>query len=123
VRAAYLWLRFRRDGLVDEWETDEDRYCARYFADPEISALLDEYIVDVLIALTGALTDHLEVEDAMPPAYFKVCARMERVIAQRIWQEDGKLDRALIADRRWVWEAAQERAGELTSRLFWPMAF
>jgi hypothetical protein len=119
VQAGYFWLRFRHDGLVDEWETDEDRYCQRYWADPEIFALIDEYLDCVFGGLAGVLNDHLEVEDALPPAYYEVCMRMERAIAERIWQEDGKLDRTMIADRRWVREAAQERAGELASRMFW----
>jgi hypothetical protein len=49
-------------------------------------------------------------------------SRLERTIGERIWQEDPKLDRTLIADRRWMWEATPERADELTSRLFWPPA-
>jgi hypothetical protein len=119
VWLAYLWLRHRHDSVKDEWTTKEDLYCERYLADPEIWQLLDEYTDWVAVSLAGVLIDNLDVEDAMPSAYYEVCTRLERAIADRIWQEDSKLDRTMIADRRWVWEEAQDRAGELTSRMFW----
>jgi hypothetical protein len=116
---AYLWLRYRYDRTTNARLTPEDVYCQRYFADPAISGLLDEYVDFVCAGLASVLEGRIAADDALPPAYYELCARLEGTIAERVWQEDDKLDRTLIADRRWVWETARERASELTSRMFW----
>ena len=116
---GYLWLRHRHDGTTTEWLTVEDIYCMQYFADPTIAELLDEYVDFVCAGLAGVLAGHLSAADALPTTYYDLCSRLERAIAEHIWQEDPKLDRTIIADRRWVWQTTKERAGELTSRMFW----
>jgi hypothetical protein len=118
VWLAYLWLRHRHDGTKDDWLTKEDLYCERYYTDPDISPILDELIDYVGEGLALVCAGEWSDEDDLPAVYYETCARVERAIAERIWQEDPKLDRRWLADRRWVYEEARARAMELVGRMF-----
>ena len=122
VWAVYLWLRFRRDGLVDEWETDEDRYCGRYFEDPEISAILDEY-VECIFGSLDAVRVGAPFEEALSSDFDEICRRLEDTIAERIWEEFPKLRRDKPADQQRVRDMAKDHGGALYEHMFWPMAF
>lgn len=97
---VYLWLRHRHDGTKDDWLTKEDRYCIQHFADPEISQILDEWSDCFAEGFRAVTFDHVDPDDATPIATYEVCARLERTVAERIWEEYPKLDRTMLADRR-----------------------
>jgi hypothetical protein len=122
VRATYLWLRFRQDSKEDEWMTYEDAYCERYWEDPQISDLIDEYL-DYLRDGLDAVRVGAPAEEALSSDFDDICRRLEDTIAERFWQEFPKLRRDKPADQERVREMARERGGQLYERMFWPLAF
>ena len=118
IRLAYVWLRFRRRAMVGEWETAVDRYCERYQKDREISKLLDEYFASLAEGFEAVMFgDYVTLDDALPPALFEACEKIEAAIRERLWPEFPKLRREKLAHRRYVREIARHRARALISHV------
>jgi hypothetical protein len=116
IRLAWLWLLHRHDrsthDLVTCFEYD------RYFNDPEISALIDEYLDDLREALYNMVEDDDSAKEARLSQMDETGERIKWVIVQRVWDEFPKRWRDRPSDHRWVQDLAERRCSELDNRMF-----
>jgi hypothetical protein len=106
----------------DHEMTDEDNYIQRYFWDPEISALLDEYL-DHLREGLDVIRVGVPAEEAVSSDLDDLSRRIREAIAERIWDEFPALHRDDPPDQQWVADLTEERDNAFYQANFWPLAF